>query len=98
MHHRIKKCCLRILPMELSCCGWPIVYFVYDAPMTLRILSSENRCTRKVIGFVHSTMGIDASPTLKILPSDVAYGNALLPIPRIVDFLYNAPVILRIVD
>ena len=53
MHRWPKECCLRMLPVEMSWCRCPMVDFLYDAPVNLRMLPSENHCTHKVIGFVH---------------------------------------------
>src|SRR4051812_6500314 len=66
-------------PLEMSCCGCPIVHFVYAAPLTLRMLPSENRCRRKVIGFVH-----DLNDGYRCITDskNVACGNELLPMPN----------------
>src|ERR1041384_5849500 len=42
-----------MLPLEIRCFRCPIDDIVYDAPLTLRMLPSENRCTRTVIDFAH---------------------------------------------
>src|SRR4051794_37593578 len=82
---------LKMLPLEMSCYGCPIVHFVYAASVTLRMLPSENRCTRKVIGFVHDfKIGYGCITDSK----NVACGNELLWMP-IVDFMYDAPMTLR---
>jgi hypothetical protein len=48
-----------MLPSEMRCFRCPIVDIVYDAPVTLRMLPSENRCTRNFIvaGATHACYG-----------------------------------------
>ena len=57
----------------------PIVEFVYDAPMTQRMLPSENHCILKwAVSFMITMMGYRCITDLRMLPSDVAFGNVLL--------------------
>src|ERR1041385_7222982 len=85
-----------MLPLEIRCFRCPIDDIVYDAPMTLRMLPSENRCTPNVIDFVH-----DFNNGYRWItdPKNVAFGCYLWKFVKfrcpIDDSMYIAPMTLR---
>src|ERR1041385_7907774 len=69
-----KECCLWMLSLEIRYFRCPINDSMYIAPMTLRMLPSEIRRTRKLFGFVH-----DFNDGYRCItdPKNVAFGCCL---------------------